>query len=190
TVAGDIICLTTDGGVALSWPYNDGLVDGFHIYRRTADSEAVRLTDEMLTGDSGRIEYVDPGYGIAIVTVLSYSFSLISDGVETMSGKWQSVTFRGSVPTQFALRNNYPNPFNPLTNIEFDLPKAGQVSLFIYDVSGRLVKTLINEALPAAKHLVQWDGTDGSSRRVASGVYYYRLDTGNDAATKRMMLVK
>ena len=96
----------------------------------------------------------------------------------------------GAAPAAFCAYNNFPNPFNPLTSIKFDLPRAGAVSLRIYDVAGRLVRTLIDQELPAATHTVNWDGTDHAGRRQASGVYYYRLSTVEETATRKMMLVK
>ena len=94
------------------------------------------------------------------------------------------------VPASFAVYNNFPNPFNPLTTIKFDLPTSTKVRLNVYDVAGRLVKTLVNAEMPAAQHSVLWDGTDNGGRRQASGVYYYRLVTDERMATKKMMLVK
>jgi subtilisin-like proprotein convertase family protein len=89
-----------------------------------------------------------------------------------------------------ALYDNYPNPFNPITNIKFDLPKAGRVRLDIFDVSGRLVRTLVDENRVAASHSVTWDGTDNRGGKVASGAYYYRLQAGGRVITHKMMLVK
>ena len=89
-----------------------------------------------------------------------------------------------------ALHENFPNPFNPITHIKFDLPKAGHVRLDVFDVSGRLVRTLVDEDRAAASHRVTWDGTDNRGARAASGAYYYRLQTGNSVITNKMMLVK
>jgi subtilisin-like proprotein convertase family protein len=94
------------------------------------------------------------------------------------------------LPTVFKAYANYPNPFNPRTTVRFDLPRTMDVSLRIYDVSGRLVCTLVDEVLPAATHSIAWDGQDDTGRRVASGVYYYRLIAGENSTTQKMMLVK
>jgi len=94
------------------------------------------------------------------------------------------------VPLAFRAYQNFPNPFNPMTTIKFDLPRAGHVSLRIYDLAGRLVRELVNENRPAASHTVVWDGTDRSGRQMASGIYYYRLVTDSDVATHKMTLVK
>jgi len=95
-----------------------------------------------------------------------------------------------TVPLAFRTYQNAPNPFNPLTTIKFDLPRAGHVDLRVYDVLGRLVRTLLDENRAAASHAVVWDGTDDGGHRLASGVYYYRLITDDGAATRKMTLVK
>ena len=95
-----------------------------------------------------------------------------------------------NLPTVFALHDNYPNPFNPMTTIKFDLPRQSQVSLRIYDVAGRLVRTLVDELKPAAAHSVVWNGQDNNGRQAASGVYYYQLVTDEFSKTSKMLLVK
>jgi hypothetical protein len=97
---------------------------------------------------------------------------------------------QGTVPEVFALSQNYPNPFNPSTKIGFDLPKPSFVSLDIYDVLGRKVSTLINEHLMAGSKQVQWNGRDNTGAEVASGVYFYRLQTGDHVEVKKMVLLK
>ncbi|MBD3217574.1 MAG: T9SS type A sorting domain-containing protein [candidate division Zixibacteria bacterium] len=87
--------------------------------------------------------------------------------------------------------NNYPNPFNPATNIAFTLPAETTVSLKVYNMLGQHVETLVNEeALSAGKHQVSWDGTNLSGNQVSSGVYFYRLETENTVISKQMILVK
>jgi len=95
-----------------------------------------------------------------------------------------------SLPEKQALDQNYPNPFNPSTEISFDLPKPSFVSLDIFDVLGRRVSTLINEQLTAGSKRVQWDGRDNTGVEVASGVYFYRLQTGDHVEVKKMVLLK
>lgn len=94
------------------------------------------------------------------------------------------------VPETVELRGNYPNPFNPTTNIEFSVPEAMDVRLDIYDAMGRLVKSLVNDNLEAGVHNVSWNGTDAAGRQVASGAYFYRVQTGSVVQTKQMILLK
>ncbi len=95
-----------------------------------------------------------------------------------------------TLPGAVVLRENYPNPFNPLTNIQFDLPRASQAALRVVDLSGRLVRTLNEGTLPAGTHTFQWDGTDASGQRCASGTYCYQLVTDTRVETRKMTLVK
>ena len=95
------------------------------------------------------------------------------------------------IPTDYKLEQNYPNPFNPTTSIRFELPRDKAVSLTIFDVSGRIVKTLVdNQQMAEGAHEMQWDGTNDAGASVASGTYLYRLSFGNFAHTKTMVFLK
>ncbi len=94
------------------------------------------------------------------------------------------------LPTQLALNQNHPNPFNPQTSISFSLPAAGNVHLKVYNATGRLVRTLVDGSLPAGAYQQVWDGTDSHGHRVASGVYLYRLETPGRKLTRKMLMVK
>ncbi len=85
---------------------------------------------------------------------------------------------------------NYPNPFNPSTDISFSLPKSGQVKLVVYNILGAEVATLVDEVRSAGVHRVTWNGVNSSGQQVASGIYLYRLTAGDFAATKKMLLLK
>ena len=89
------------------------------------------------------------------------------------------------VPTQFALCQNYPNPFNPSTTIKFELPRASQVSLSVFDILGREVSVLVNDLRYAGVHEVKFDGSN-----LASGVYFYRLQAGTYVETRKFILMK
>jgi hypothetical protein len=98
-----------------------------------------------------------------------------------------SATVPGS---QFSLSQNIPNPFNPTTSIAFSLPERGDISLKIYDVSGALVRTLAEGSFDPGPHDVQWNGRDNAGNSVSSGVYLYRLTTGKQSMTRKMVLLK
>jgi photosystem II stability/assembly factor-like uncharacterized protein len=91
----------------------------------------------------------------------------------------------GQIPLKYSLNQNYPNPFNPTTNIVFDLAKYGNVRLEIYNVNGRKIDNLINGNMNAGHYSVQWDASAYSS-----GVYFYKLISGEFSETKKMMLLK
>ena len=88
-------------------------------------------------------------------------------------------------PVAFRLLQNYPNPFNPATTIEFSVPRSGPVSLTLYDVLGRQVRTILDENLQAGHHRVRLEAKD-----LASGVYIYRLHAAGSVALKKLMLLK
>jgi len=94
------------------------------------------------------------------------------------------------IPTTYELSQNVPNPFNPSTQVQFALPKAGQVNLSIYNVLGQEVTTLVDGFLPAGYQTVTWNGTDRSGHTVASGVYFYKIRAGEFSETKKMMMLK
>jgi hypothetical protein len=97
---------------------------------------------------------------------------------------------RPGLPKELALSQNRPNPFSPATEIRYALPRACHVSLTIYGVSGRVVKTLLDGERPAGYWRVVWDGTDGAGADVASGVYFYSLKAEGKTITRRMVFVK
>ncbi|TDI94656.1 MAG: T9SS type A sorting domain-containing protein, partial [Caldithrix sp.] len=96
----------------------------------------------------------------------------------------------GSVPQQFILHNNYPNPFNPATTITYDLPEAANVVLKIYNVLGREVRTLLNSHQQPGVKSVVWDGRNAPGIKVGSGIFIYRLQAGDIVQTKKMILLK
>jgi len=145
-------------------------------------------------GDSSDLELAFDTTSMASDTytafvVITHNGSTAQDVIEltlTVSGGGTALV----VPTSYELKNNYPNPFNPSTTIEFALPQPGNVSLVVYDIAGRVVNTLVSGNMEAANHSVVWDGRDTGGRQVSSGVYYYRLISDSFKDTRKMMLVK
>ena len=94
-------------------------------------------------------------------------------------------------PVRFTMWQNHPNPFNPMTTINFAVPEdAGVVSLAVYDVSGRLVRTLESGHLTSGHYSRVWDGRDTTGRQVSSGTYFYRLSGRGFSEAKKMILMK
>jgi hypothetical protein len=93
-------------------------------------------------------------------------------------------------PDAFVLKQNYPNPFNPTTTIRFSLPSEQHVKLHIFDVTGALVKTILDEPLAAGNMEVTWDGTNADWQKVASGMYLYRIQAGTYSSIKKMIMMK
>jgi hypothetical protein len=95
-----------------------------------------------------------------------------------------------SLPRTFSLNQNYPNPFNAETAISFALPSGGDCQLEIFDILGRTVKSIDLRGLPAGNKTVTWDAKDNSGHDVASGVYFYRLNSGGNSQARKMVLLK
>jgi len=110
-------------------------------------------------------------------------------GIEEYAALTVCLIIYGSDSTSLVL-SNYPNPFNPETNILFSLPKASMVNLSVYNMLGQHVITLVENRLPAGEHIVSWNGTSTSGGRVASGVYFYRIVTEESTACRKMLLLK
>lgn len=90
-----------------------------------------------------------------------------------------------TLPKEYSLSQNYPNPFNPTTNISFNLPKKSEVKIIVYDVLGQEVVTLLDEFKSAGQHIVQFDG-----KNLRSGLYFCRMNIGNQVFTRKMTLIK
>lgn len=95
-----------------------------------------------------------------------------------------------SATLSFALSQNQPNPFSPNTRIDFAIPSKGNVDLAVYDVAGRLVRTLASGMREAGRYAVQWDGKDTGGQRASAGVYFYRLTSQGESLTRKMTVLK
>lgn len=93
-------------------------------------------------------------------------------------------------PDAFGLSQNHPNPFNPETEISYDLPNDACVNLTILNILGQKVKTLVDEFQDAGHKTVHWNGKDEGGNKVSSGTYFYRIQAGDHSQTKKMVLVK
>ena len=94
------------------------------------------------------------------------------------------------IPKQFTLFQNFPNPFNPVTTLRYALPEDTMVNITIYDMMGRVVKTLINDQQTNGYKSVQWNATNNIGQPVSTGIYLYTIDAGKFRQTKKMVLMK
>jgi len=130
---------------------------------------------------------------IKFVTENSGWFLCLDGSVYWTNNKGNSVVGldkRNKVPTQFSLEQNYPNPFNPSTKIKFSLPEAGRVTLKIYDILGRDIKTLIDNEKSAGSHVIEWNGDNSLGQKVCAGIYLYSIITDKFIQTRKMILLK
>ena len=94
------------------------------------------------------------------------------------------------IPSTFTLYQNFPNPFNPITTLKYDLPSDAFVTLSIYDMLGREVTQLVNTSQKSGFKSVHWDAKDSMGRPVSAGVYLYQIQAGEFVQTKKMVLLK
>ncbi len=157
-------------------------------FSKTKDDKSAKL-------EVAKMKQKDEMMNTKVTSVMRYSKTLKKEDREKMqiedilfSRKTESkedVKTDSKVPVVYSLSQNYPNPFNPTTKINFALPKQGFVTLKIYDITGREIKTLVNEVKQAGNYTVDFNGS-----YLASGVYFYKIQSGDFVSVKRMVLIK
>jgi hypothetical protein len=184
-----------DGTAVLKWRVAESSEPlSFDVYRAAGESRSgyVELEGEPVRGVDGSYVFVD----VSVEPGQTYSYKLgITEGVgpQFVFGPIEVVIAK--VTGDAVLVWNYPNPFNPSTNITYHVPEsevssAVAVSLKIYDVSGKLIRTLVDDLRVPGYHSVTWNGVDAYGEPAGSGVYYYVLSAGGNTVTKRMVLLK
>ncbi len=173
----------SEEGVSLSWRIShDGRFVGVNIYRAGSDGEFRRINEESVPPEIGFFEDAEalPGR--------TYRYRI---GIVALEYEVYSRDIAVSIPPKpLTLYQNYPNPFNPNTSIKFYVPERSDVSLEVFDVGGRLVRTLCRKTLEQGRYSFLWNGVDNTGRSVASGVYFYRLKAGKKVVTRKMVLLR
>jgi hypothetical protein len=126
-------------------------------------------------------------YGYYHVTASDFAGN---EGKESTVSSQTAVPGGWVIPTEFSLQQNRPNPFRSGTTIRFDLPRAVFVSLRVYDVRGTLVRSLIGQDLPAGTYTTSWPGVDNGGKRVAPGIYFFRLETPEFTQVRKALLIR
>jgi len=179
-----IVTLTSPTGTTVTLHNRTGSLDddiyGWYPTELTPEGDLGAFAGEDLDGDWTLL--VSDNAGADTGTLNEWCLHFIYGGGSTAVGD--------DAPATFRLGANYPNPFNPSTTIKFAVPRAGHVSLDVYDLAGRHVRTLVDGELAATEHTVIWDGRNGSGSQMASGSYYYRLTADGFSQTEKMMLIK
>jgi subtilisin family serine protease len=180
-----------EGGVVLRWTtVGERNNEGFHVLRSEAGEETYgRITDALIPSaapEGGGAEYTYRDESVQPGRLYYYKVREVdADGSTRDHGPYK-VTL--AVP--YALEQNHPNPFNPTTTITYSIPAPERVTLRVYDVGGREVRTLVDAVKRPGRYEVIWDGTDARGRTAASGIYFYRLEAGKFSRTMKMMMVK
>ena len=168
--------------------YDWSITDASGMETLIDDDMATMAADNFMSDleDGQELEYV--------MGIFNFSFGTYKLQIRDLADLGQMVGIDDDVqvnPYEYALHENFPNPFNPETQIRFSVGGQENVKLIIYDVMGRQVRTLVNgESFRPGFHVVNWDGLDNAGHKVASGMYIYRIKAGDFIADKKMLLVK
>jgi hypothetical protein len=194
--------LSADGGaVNLVWQTSGEMRNlGFHVYRAEGagddrngltPADFVRITERLIraSGESGGV-YELTDRDVVAGTTYTYRLESMSLAGATELIAEETVTVERGAPRRLALHQNRPNPFNPSTTIAFEVPAAEHVRLQIYDVAGRLVRTLVDERLEPDYYDVPWDGRNDVGRNVGSGVYFYQLRASDRTLRNKLVLMR
>ena len=151
------------------------------------------ITSAILEGTSP--SYITGSAENSFYSGLEFTEMTVPDGVTwtTDTGQFfheEYTTDVADTPQMARLEGNYPNPFNPSTNISYFLAEAGPVNLSVFDVSGKLIRILEDGSLEAGAHQEEWEGLDQTGNPVPSGIYLYTLEAGSFRETRKMMLVR
>jgi hypothetical protein len=173
-------------GIEIRWNLAaDEPIIGFNVYRRGDGGETeIRLNNDGPLAQTQR-SYADPNAEPGVTYRYSVA-AVMPDGTEL-----RSPSVKASMDAYVTrLDQNHPNPFNPTTQIGYQVATDGQVTLKIYDVKGALVRELVDGVQSAGVYTVAWNGTNNAGQAVSTGVYFYRLTVGKFVQTRRMVLLK
>jgi hypothetical protein len=182
------------GSVSLNWVTSSEVENlGFNIYRSVAEEEnwskvnSAMIDGKGTTSEESSYRFVDE----KVAAGETYSYQLESVSINGVAEIEKTVDVFVPLPEEYVLMGNYPNPFNPTTNLRFRLPETKEVTINIYDMGGKLVKNLVrNKTYNAGEFTVQWDATDELNARVSSGMYVYHFRAGQFSKVGKMVLLK
>lgn len=138
----------------------------FAVFLLRSETMIVHITSGSQSFDTSEINYID------FVIVSAEDFEILFSKL------------------QIRFLKNYPNPFNPVTKIQFDLTQAGKTEVKIFNIKGQKVKTLLDQELEAGIHNIVWSGKDDNGKRVTSGIYFYKVTVNKQEKIKKMIMIK
>ena len=120
----------------------------------------------------------------------AYVYSLLAVTLQKLDPTTDIKLIDNNIPQTYALEQNFPNPFNPTTNIKYSIPKEGNVKIQVFDITGKLVTTLVDQSMSSGSYTVTWNGRNSSGQSVVSGIYLYRIQSNDFVAVKKMVMLK
>ena len=155
--------------------------------------EGTQLTNSSVVTDLVNIEF-EPVNGFNGISTVDFSEFIIAgqngEQLESDASSFEVDFNQVLIPTKTELTKNYPNPFNPVTNIDYSIATEGFVSLIVYNLKGAAVKTIVEQNMVPGNHQVQWDGTNNSGENVASGRYIVKMNANDYTSQIKMTLLK
>lgn len=192
---GDMEAIAMPGeGINLGWrTESEANSAGFHIWRSDSENGTFKrvtttLISSMGSGSSAtEYEFVDKN----TLDGKEYWYKIEELSTDGMSEFFGPISVLGvQLPTEYKLSQNYPNPFNPETTIKYELPEVSEVSVMVYTLLGKNVKTLVNKIQNAGRYSVTWNAIGEDGKRVPSGVYFVRIQAGIFSQMRKMMFVQ
>lgn len=194
--AGDATVASTDGGTsytAVTSPGTTGNLNGLE--GNGTDWWALRSDANIYRSTNGGANWTT-AFTVTGAVFQDIDFAIVggcpkgwavgnAGAIAKMTTTTGITSYNGEVPSSFDLKQNFPNPFNPTTNINFSIPKSGMVTLKVYNMLGKEVATLVNEVKTAGNYIVGFNASN-----LPSGAYFYRIEAGNFNDTKKMLLIK
>ena len=168
---------------------------GFNIYRSTKYNDQLSIINDQLIPGAGNssqrheYEYADK----ELTNGITYWYKLEDvdySGNTELHGPVSATPMKRAAPKEFRLYPNYPNPFNPVTTISYDLPDDGFVELSVYNMRGEKVTTLLKGNQEAGSYKMNWNGTNRKGEIVASGIYFLRIASGSYSKTSKMVFIR
>ncbi|MBD3289093.1 T9SS type A sorting domain-containing protein [candidate division KSB1 bacterium] len=177
----------TKGHIAIYWETGYELQNfGFNIYRsRKSSDNFIKINEDVITGEKS-YSFVDET--VTAGETFYYQLEEICKNGDKKTHP--AITVEMPMPENFNLFPNYPNPFNTITLVRYQLPAASQVTIDVYNVLGRRIRTLVDEVKEAGFYTVTWDGLDSDGFPVVSGLYFYRMHAGSFKTTRKMTVVR
>jgi hypothetical protein len=192
----DFKAIAGNGQVTLRWTTESEINNlGFNIYRSTKSNGQFSIINDQLIPGAGtssnrhEYEYMDEN----VKNGVTYWYKLEDvdySGNAKIHGPVSAIPLESAPPKEYRLHPNYPNPFNPITTISYDLPEDGLIELSVYNMRGEKVATLLSSRQEAGSYTLNWDGRDQQSETISSGIYFLKIESGNYSKTNKMVFVR
>ncbi len=192
---GNIAATASAGeGIVLAWRTESEVNSaGFHVWRSQSENGTYKPVTTSLMPSQGNgsaateYKFVDKN----VQDEHEYWYKIEEISTDGKSEFFGPISVQGiPLPTEYSMAHNYPNPFNPETTIKYELPEVSEVSVKVYTILGKEVKTLVSRIQNAGRYTAKWNGTGEDGKRVPSGIYFIRIQAGIFSQTRKMTFMQ